>query len=118
MAWFRYIAMLVLCVSIAVAGIPAQAKLQCPMAAKMQMMGKECKGCTMTGKQEPGKKGCCDDSACAQKCSSVGSVTGTVLPASVAMPKLADSGQKFIMPDGVLPPHLLNTQDRPPKHLS
>ncbi len=122
MVLFRYIAMLVLSLSITVAGFPVQAKSQCPMAAKMQQMtkemGKDCKGCTMTSKQESKKNGCCDNGACTAKCSSFSSVSGNVLPDTIAMLQFATAAQKFTMA-GVAPPSFfLNTQERPPKHLS
>ncbi len=92
------------------------------MAAKMQQMtkemGKDCKGCTMTGKQEPKKNSCCDDKTCTAKCSSLSSVTGNTLPATIAMPQFAVTSQKFAMTGSSPPSFFLNTQERPPKHLS
>lgn len=122
MVLFRYITMLVLSVSVALAGLPVQAKSQCPMAAKMQQMtkemGKDCKGCTMTGKQESKKNGCCDDGACTAKCSSFSSVSGNTLPDTIAMPQFATAAQKFTIAGSAPPSFFLNTQERPPKHLS
>ena len=122
MAWFRYIALIMLSLSITVAGLPAQAKSQCPMAMQMQKMTKEmdkdCKGCAMNSKQEPKKNGCCDNSACTAKCSSLGSVASNILPDAVAVPQFATAAQKFTMAGTVPPSFFLNTQERPPKHLS
>ena len=117
---------LLLAVSVVMAGFPAQAKPQCPMAAKMQMQQmdmkdmKDCKGCAKTTKQEQKKGGCCGDPACAAKCLSMinaSSITffGITQATSLA---LASSTERFYGSDHVLSSHLLQTQDRPPKHLS
>lgn len=121
---YKYILTILLSVAIAVAGLPVQAGVEyCPMAAQMQQdaketqSGKDCNGCTMTGKQEQKKGGCCDNGACIAKCSSVGSIA-TGVPAKIELPEFAVTTVKFTMAEGVLPSILLQTKDRPPKYLS
>jgi hypothetical protein len=93
------------------------------MAAQMQQdaketqSGKDCSGCTMTGKQEQKKSGCCDNGACIVKCSSIGS-TASYAPAKIELPNFTVTAVRFYVADGILPSNRLQTQDRPPKHLS
>lgn len=93
------------------------------MAAKMhmqQMEMKDCKGCAKTaGKQEQKKNGCCGDLACAAKCSSMSNAGNALFGAQhIASLSLISGAERFYGSDHVLASHLLNTQDRPPKHLS
>ena len=85
--------------------------------AKAMHADKDCPGCTMTGKHEQKQNGCCDDSACIIKCSTVG-LTASTIPTKIEIPDFTAVAVKFPMADGVLPASLLQTQDRPPKHLS
>jgi len=119
--------MLMLSLSIAVAGFPAQAKPECPMAAKMHMQQmdmkdmKDCKGCDKTAnKQDQQKKnGCCGDMACVAKCSSMSNITGPFLGhQSIPLSFASSSALRFYDSDDVVASHLLNTQDRPPKSLA
>lgn len=126
MSWIKHIAMLMLSLSIVVAGFPAQAKQPCPMAAKMQMQQmdmqgmKDCKGCAKTSdKQEQKKGGCCGDIACAAKCSSMSNAGNIFFGTQhIDSLSLASGAERFYGSDHVLASHLLNTQDRPPKYLS
>lgn len=95
------------------------------MAAKMQMEQmdmkgmKDCKGCDKTAdKQEQKKGGCCGDLACVAKCSSMSNASGTFLGHTSIPLSLASNTERFYGSDHVLASHLLNTQDRPPKHFS
>jgi hypothetical protein len=115
-----------LAVAIAMAGIPVQAGASCPMTAQMQQIaktmpsGKDCtgSGCAMTGKQESKKNGCCDNGTCTEKCSVLGGVTANMPSSKIILPKFTAVAEKYYVTEGVLPSHLLQTQDRPPKHLT
>ena len=123
MNWLKHIAMLMLSLSIVVAGLPALAKSECPMAAKMQMQQmdmKDCKGCAKTAnKQDSQKKnGCCGDMACAAKCSSMSNASTTLYNAhSILLSSVAHAKQLYSS-DHVLTSQFLNTQERPPKLFS
>lgn len=124
MSRITHIPILLLALSVVLAGLPVQAKPQCPMAAQMQMQQvdmKDCKGCAnTTDKQEPQKKnGCCGDMACADKCSSM-SNSGTIFFSTqrIASRSPASNAERFYGSDHVLASHLQNTQDRPPKYRS
>ena len=119
----KHILTLLLAVSIIMAGFPVQAKPQCPMAAKMQIQQMDMKGmkdcCAKTAKQEQKKGGCCGDPACAEKCLSMSNASITFFGITQATSlSLASSTERFYGSDHVLVSHLLNNQDRPPKHLS
>lgn len=94
------------------------------MAAKMQMQQmdmKDCKGCANTAeKQDQQKKnGCCGDMACAVQCSSMSNAGTTFLGTQHITPlSLASGAERFYASDNALASHFLNTQERPPKHLS
>lgn len=121
------ILILVLAVSVVMAGFPVQAKPHCPSAAAMQMQQmdmkgmKDCKGCVKTSDRQDHQKktGCCGDMECAAKCSSMSNAGttffGTQHGASISF---ASSAESLYGPDHKLASHLLNTQDRPPKYLS
>ncbi len=125
MNWFKHIAMLMLSLSIALAGLPAQAQQQCPMAAKMQMQQmdmkdmKDCKGCAKTTKQEQKKNGCCDDGMCNAKCSAMSGGITMNLP-TVKAEFAAIGSQTFLLysADATVASAHLNSQERPPKSLS
>ena len=118
----KHILTLLLAVSVVMAGFPVQAKQQCPMAAKMQMQQmdmKDCKGCAKTtDKQEQKKNGCGGDMACAAQCSSMNNASAMLLGTQLASPSFVSSMERFYSSNHVLASHLLQTQDRPPKHLS
>lgn len=122
----KHILVLLLAVSVVMAGFPVQAKLGCPMATKMQMQQmdmkgmKDCKGCDKTAnKQDQQKKnGCCGDMACVAKCSSMSNASSTFPDHEPTRLSLASGTQRFYGSDHVLASHLLNSQDRPPKSLS
>ena len=120
----KHILTLLLAVSIVMAGFPVQAKPQCPMAAKMQAQQMDMKGmkdcCAKMAKQEQQKKnGCCGDPACAAKCLSMSNAGITFFGSEhIASFFPASSTERSYSSDHVLASHLLNTQDRPPKHLS
>ena len=127
MTWLKHIAMLMLSLSIAVAGFPAQAKPECPMA-KMQMQHtqqmdmqsmKDCKGCDKMAKHEPKKNGCCGDLACAAKCSAMSGGISMNLPTVKAdMPSVSGQMKRLYPADAAIASRHLNTQERPPKSLS
>ncbi len=123
MTWFRHIAMIMLSLSIALAGFPAQAKPECPMAAKMQMQQtdmKDCKGCDSMAKQESEKSGCCDESGCNAKCPAMSSGGVTMnLPAIKAdLPAIGEQASRFYPADAAVASAHLGSQERPPKSLS
>jgi hypothetical protein len=120
----RFFLSALLSVAIIASGIPAQAGSGCPMVAHIQqaakdtVSGKMCNGCTMTGKLESKKGGCCDDDTCTAKCFSLGVSASYILSAKADLPEFAAASVKFYTADGMIPSYLLQTQDRPPKHLS
>lgn len=121
----RILLTLLLSLAITVSGLPVQVQAapSCPMMAKMKMeansmqMGKDCKGCDMSSKQEQKKNTCCGDKSCVAQCSVVGSV-GNVASTNISLFDFHSVAQKFAMADGTLPSYFLQTQERPPKHLS
>ncbi len=127
---FHIIAILMLSVSVAVAGFPAQAKPQpeCPVAKMMKMENaqqtdmqgmEDCKGCDKMAKQDAGKSGCCDDSTCNTKCSAMSSSVSMNLPSmKTETPAINQQMQRFYTVDAHLPSAHLNSQERPPKILS
>jgi hypothetical protein len=125
MTWLKHIAMLMLSLSIAVAGFPAQAKPECPMAAKMQMQQmdmqgmEDCEGCDKMAKQEQKKSGCCDDATCNAKCSAMNSGISMNLPTYKAeLPAIGEQANRLYPADASLASAYLNSQERPPKSLS
>ena len=121
--------LMMLCLAIAVTGFPvaASVKSQCPMMAKMEQMssvqdmqkGKPCEHCTKMGNQEQKKGGCCGDPACAAKCLSMSNASNAYVGTQAAPFSFAISTtERLYSSDHVLASHLLQTQDRPPKHLS
>ncbi len=125
MNWLKHIAMLMLSLSIAVAGLPAQAQQQCPMVAKMQMQQmdmkdmKDCKGCIKATKQEQKKNGCCDDSGCNAKCSAMsGSITMNLPTVKVEFAAISSQAPPLYSADATVASAHLNSQERPPKYLS
>lgn len=118
----RIISVLLLSFSIALAGFPAQAKPECPMAAKMQMQQtdmKDCKGCDNMAKQESEKGGCCDESGCNAKCPAMsGGVTMNLPSVKTDLPAIGDQANRFYPADAAVVSAHLNSQERPPKHLS
>jgi len=128
----RIISVLLLSFSIALAGFPAQAMpgamKDCPMmkmqqeAAKQDMEKHDCcpkKAEKMAEKQQSQKQspsGCCDNAACNVKCSASGMSLSA--PSKGDLLQLTRQTQRLYPTDAALASHLLNTQDRPPKHLS
>lgn len=85
-------------------------------AAKQDVEKHDC--CPKTEKQQSQKKsGCCDDAACNVKCSASGGMSLSA-PSKGDLPQLTRQTQRLYPTDAALASHLLNTQDRPPKHLS
>lgn len=125
MAWLKHIATLVFCVSIAFAGFPAQAKSECPEAAKMQMQQmdmkgmKDCKDCDKMAKQEPQKqKGCCGDMTCVARCASMSNANPAFFGTQAASFSPASDTEHFYDSGPVLASAFLQTQERPPKSLA
>lgn len=118
----RIISVLLLSFSIALAGFPAQAKPECPMAAKMQMQQtdmKDCKGCDSMVKQESEKGGCCDESGCNAKCPAMSSGVTMNLPTHKAeLPNVGEQAKRLYPADATMASAHLNSQERPPKSLS
>lgn len=130
MTWLKRITTLMLCISIAFAGFPAQAKpqLECPMAKMMQMEHakqmdmqgmRDCKGCDKMAKHEPKKSGCCDDAACNAQCSAMSGGVSMNLPTiKQELPSVGSQALRVFPPDAASASRHLNTQERPPKSLS
>lgn len=131
MTWLKHIAMLMLSLSIAVAGFPAQAEVkpECPMAKMMQMEHaqqmdmqgmKDCKGCDKMAKQEQQKKnGCCDDAACNAKCSAMSGGISMNLPTyKDELPAIGEQANRLYPADAAIASAHLNAQERPPKSLA
>lgn len=123
MRFFRYIAMLVLSVSIVAVGIPAQAKQDCPMMmkqAEMQSMNAPpCHGSQemKTQPQSQKKSGCCGELACKIKCSAAGSMI-LFHSSKAELPQVTDEAQRLRSASAAFILRALNTHDRPPKHFS
>ncbi len=124
----KIIATLLLSLSIAMAGFPAQAaKPECPMAKMMQMENakqmdmqgmKDCKGCDKMAKQESKKNGCCDDAACNAKCSAMSGGISMNLPTVKAdLPSIGEQAVRLYPADAAIASAHLNSQERPPKSL-
>ena len=117
----KHIAMLMLSISIAAAGIPAQAQSPCPMAAQMKMQHMDTKAmsdCDQMAKQQTQKRGgCCDDSACNAKCTAMGGSMN--LPTVRAdMPSFDADALRLSSADASIALRHLSTQERPPKSLA
>ncbi len=116
MPFVKWIAAFVLCLSIASAGFPAQARAACAMpgATHMQAMT----DCHQSPGQKPAKGCCCEDLACAAKCSPPGGVSmdlprGDGLMSGPAGPnRLAQSNDA---PAASVSPY---SQERPPRLLA
>lgn len=116
---------MILCISIAFAGIPAQAQ-PCPMmktmhaeqAHKMDMAGmKDCD--QMTKQEAPEKSGCCDDAACSTQCSAISASMTMNLPTIKAdVPVMGEKARRLFSADAMIASAYLNSQERPPKSLS
>lgn len=125
MTLLKHISTLMLCISIAFAGIPAQAQpcsmmkmMQSQQTQKMDMKGmKDCD--QMTKQQAPKKSGCCDDSACSTQCSALsGSMTMNLPTVKADMPVISEKALRLSSADAVIASAHLNSQERPPKSLA
>ena len=125
----RIFVTLLLSFSIALAGFPVQAaQPECPMAKMMKMEHgqsmdmqdmEDCDGCDKMAKQDSDKSGCCDDAACNAKCSAMNSSLSMNLPSMKAETTAINQlVQRFYAVYAHLPSAHLNSQERPPKHLS
>jgi len=127
MLLLKYITMLMLTFSIAVAGFsPAQAKSECQMAVKMQMQQMDmsnmqgmanCQGCDKATKHEQKKSGCCGDAVCSTKCSSSSSMSMN-LPTMKIATIIGVQARLLYPADAVIASAHLNSQERPPKSLA
>lgn len=92
-------------------------------AAKQDMEKHDCcpKKAEKTAEKQQSQKqspsGCCNDAACNVKCSASGGMSLSA-PSKGDLPQLTRQTQRLYPTDAALASHLLNTQDRPPKHLS
>lgn len=121
----KFIATFLLSLSIALAGVPAQAQpcsmmkmMQPQQAQKMDMKGmKDCD--QMTKQQAPKKSGCCDDAACSTQCSAMsGGMTMNLPTVKADMPVLGEKALRLSAADAVIASAHLNSQERPPKSLA
>ncbi len=126
MSWLKLILMLLLSVSIAGAGLPAQAKPpECPMAKMMRQMAMlerqdthDCDGCPKAEEQQNRKQsGCCDDTACNLQCSMSSGISMSDA-SKVTLPHVTRQTPRSYLLDAALASRQLNTQERPPKSLS
>lgn len=118
----RMIAALIISVSVAVSGIPAQAASACPMAKMTkvveagQPVGGGHTGCHKPAESQTKPDGCCSDPACSAKCSALGGSISFDLPATGAALPDRDGRQIRLHPMvSALASHLRHTQERPPK---
>lgn len=128
MTWIKHFAILMLSLSIAFGGFPAQAKPECPMAKMMQMEHMksadmhgmmDCKGCDQMAKHEPKKLGCCDDVAYNAKCSALSS--GIAMNLLTIKAEFSAIGTQILLlypADTAIAFRHLHTQERPPKSLA
>lgn len=125
MAWIKRTFLLMLSMSVLLAGFPAQAMPECPMAKMMQMehaksmdmQGME--DCDKMAKQEQKKSGCCDDAACNAKCSALSGGISMNLPTYKAeLPAIGGQANRLYPADAAIASAHLNAQERPPKSLS
>lgn len=125
MTWFKNISTLMLCISIVLAGVPAQAQ-PCSMMKMMQsqqtrqMDMKGMKDCDQMAKQQaPKKSGCCDDAACSTQCSALsGGMTMNLPTVKADMPVMGEKALRLSSADAVIASAHLNSQERPPKSLA
>ena len=121
MTWLKHISTLMLCISIAFAGVPAQAQ-PCPMNKIMHAQKIDMKGmtnCDQMTKQAPKKSGCCDEAACNANCAALGSGMTMNLPSVDAhFPKVTGELQLPVTADAVIASAHLSSQERPPKSLA
>lgn len=119
MMWIRPIAFLMLTLSIAFAGFPAQAKPQCPMAGmQMTMQAMKAHDCDGCAKEKQKENNCCKNMGCNASCTGSGSLVKN-LPSPAAPISYADiSTGAYHATGGVIPLHLLSGNDRPPKSLA
>lgn len=122
----KFIAALLLSLSIAFAGVPVQAQ-PCPMGKMVQtqhakpMDIKGMKDCDQMTKQQAPKKngGCCDDSACNTQCSALSGGIAMNLPTVKAdMPAIGEQVLQLSAADAAIASAHLNSQERPPKSLA
>lgn len=115
----RIIAALIISVSVAVAGIPAQAASACPMAKMGTTMQAGQVDCHKAAKTPTKPGGCCTDPTCDAKCSALSGGTSIDLPAMRADLAIRDGkSPRLSLMAGALPSHLLATQERPPRILA
>ncbi len=116
---FRYIAVVVLALSVMLAGLPVPAKAHCPMMAGMHDKGHDKRmahPCPCCDKHNHGKNGC-SDMGCVGQCSMSGG--GALLPGIKITPIFFASRTGYALaPDNVLVSYFFLMQDRPPKSLS
>jgi len=123
MTFLKHIALLMLTLSIVVAGFsPAQAKTGCQMAVEMQMQQmdmsnmqgmSDCQGCDKTTKHEQKKNSCCDSTQCSSS-SSISMNSSTMQVAAA----IGTQARIFYPADAVIVSAHLNSQERPPKSLA
>lgn len=120
----KFIATFLLSLSIALAGVPAQAQpcsmmkmVQPQQVQKMDMKGmKDCD--QMTKQQAPKKSGCCDDAACGAQCSALsGSMTMNLPTVKADMPAIGEQALRLTTADAMIASAHLSSQERPPKSL-
>ena len=117
----KWIAAFVLCLSIAIAGFPAQAKATSPMSKVEQ--GRLAASSTPHGQMDCHKssgqkpdKGCCDDMACAAKCSTVSGGPSMDMPRSDGMISWPGNQTRLIGPDDApRTSRFPHSQERPPR---
>lgn len=121
----QYIGLLMLSMSIILAGFPPLAQAECPMMKMQQMVmkeakeGKHCSGCPKMAQEKQKKPGCCDNAACKASCMGMGNLTQSFsLPTTSILPVVIVTKQQFYSAHSAAVSQFLNTQDRPPKSLA
>lgn len=124
MAWIKRTFLLMLSMSVLLAGFPAQAKPECPMAKMMQEMAmqemeKDHDCCPKAEHEKQQKKNnCCDDAACNAKCMGLSNMTMHLPSLKTELPSISSASLRLYPADAALASQHLNTQERPPKSLS
>lgn len=116
----KVIALLLLSLSIAVAGLPAQAKLGDATAAMTQQMAmQDCHGGGDMSKQQPTHNGCPGDTSPNSKCSVIsGCISMNLSGAKAGLPAIGKQASWLYPADTAMASAHPGSQERPPKSLS
>jgi len=115
---YKHILSIIVSVAIAAAGLPVYAGTGCSMNTGVYHMMKDCPDCVEKSEnQEQHKNKCCGDIGCAVNCSSAISLNMPIGMNAVLMSVTLSAHTLHPANDAVMS-FSLQTQERPPKHLS